>query len=112
MYSGNPRGDKVKFSYWNYDKGLFLDEKKKRFVDFGDMDFDTFKNYSDNFRWVINYNLNFSIALTTSAIEQCNTILEPSLRQLIFLTECTRQESKRWAAALSYSKTETNISAI
>ena len=51
-YSGNPRDGKIRFSYFNYDKGLFLDEKKKRLVDFVDMDFETYKNYSDSFRFV------------------------------------------------------------
>lgn len=54
--SGNPKTTKITFSYFNHDKGLFLDEKKKRFVDFNDMDFDTYRNYSDNFQNVLIYN--------------------------------------------------------
>jgi hypothetical protein len=47
---GNPKSTKITFTYFNHDKGLFMDEKKKRFVDFADMDFDTYKNYADNFQ--------------------------------------------------------------
>lgn len=39
-------GSKKNFSYWNYDKGVLLDEKKKRFMDFEDMDPMTYRNYS------------------------------------------------------------------
>jgi hypothetical protein len=46
---GNPKQTKITFTYFNHDKGLFMDEKKKRFVDFADMDYDTYKNYSDTF---------------------------------------------------------------
>ena len=48
----NPIEGKVKFSNYNYDKGIFLDEEKKRFVDFIDMDYESFKNYSQNFNYV------------------------------------------------------------
>jgi hypothetical protein len=51
-YYGNQFTDKPSFSNFNYDKGLFLDEKKKRIVDFADMDWDTFKTYKDNFKFV------------------------------------------------------------
>ena len=44
--------DKVHFSYHNYSKGIFFDEKKKRFVDFGDMDFVSYRNYNSPFNFV------------------------------------------------------------
>jgi hypothetical protein len=40
---------RVYFSYYNYNKGIFFDEKKKRFVDFQDMDQVTYKNYNRPF---------------------------------------------------------------
>ncbi len=43
---------KVKFSYFNYSKGILFDEKKKRFVDFSDMDLDTYLNYRKSFTTV------------------------------------------------------------
>ncbi len=46
--------NKVQFSYHNYDKGIFYDEKKKRFVDFDDMDFVSYKNYNNPFKFVKN----------------------------------------------------------
>jgi hypothetical protein len=52
MNGANMRDGKVRFTYYNHDAGLFLDEKKKRFVDFADMDLDSYKNYSDNFKFV------------------------------------------------------------
>jgi len=45
--------NKVKFSYFNYNKGILFDEKKKRFVDFSDMDLDTYLNYRRSFNNVI-----------------------------------------------------------
>jgi hypothetical protein len=59
--NANPREGKIRFSNYNYDKGIFLDEKKKRFVDFVDMDSDTYKSYSDNFNYV-----KFIISLVSS----------------------------------------------
>jgi hypothetical protein len=50
---GNPKQTKITFTYFNHDKGLFMDEKKKRFVDFADMDYDTYKNYADTFHNVL-----------------------------------------------------------
>jgi hypothetical protein len=41
--------NKVKFSFYNYNNGIFFDEKKKRFVDFVDMDFISYKNYNNPF---------------------------------------------------------------
>jgi hypothetical protein len=49
IHSVNPKSRKVAFSYFNHDKGLFKDEKKKRFVDFADMDYDTYRDYADYF---------------------------------------------------------------
>jgi len=43
---------KVKFTYFNYNKGILFDEKKKRFVDFSDMDLDTYLNYKRSFTTV------------------------------------------------------------
>lgn len=48
--------DKVRFSYFNYNKGILFDEKKKRFVDFSDMDLDSYLNYRKTFTNVIKLN--------------------------------------------------------
>lgn len=45
--------EKINFSYYNYNKGILFDEKKKRFVDFSDMDLDTYINYRKTFINVI-----------------------------------------------------------
>ena len=57
MKDANMKEGKVKFNFFNYDGGLFLDEKKKRFVDFADMDLNSYKNYSDNFLFVNFHNI-------------------------------------------------------
>lgn len=41
--------EKITLSFFNYSKGLLFDEKKKRFVDFADMDLDTYLNYRKSF---------------------------------------------------------------
>lgn len=46
--------NKMKFLFYNYNKGILLDEKKKRFVDFEDMDFVSWKNYTSPFIYVKN----------------------------------------------------------
>jgi hypothetical protein len=49
----NPFVDnKIRLSNYNYNKGLFFDEKKKRFVDFNEMDYMTYNNYNSAFRYV------------------------------------------------------------
>lgn len=48
-FSFNAGKEKLLFSNWNYNKGIYFDEKKKRFVDFNDMDNVSYKNYADNF---------------------------------------------------------------
>lgn len=42
-------GDKINFSFYNHNSGLFMDEKKKRYMDFNDMDRFTFKRYKGQF---------------------------------------------------------------
>lgn len=44
--------NKVNFSYFNHDSGIFFDEKRKRFVDFKDMDQTSYFNYNSPFRTV------------------------------------------------------------
>lgn len=51
---------KVKLSFFNYNKGILFDEKKKRFVDFADMDVDTYLNYRKSFSNVISFLFKFS----------------------------------------------------
>lgn len=58
MATYNLNQDKVNFSYYNYSKGILFDEKKKRFVDFSDMDLDTYLNYRRTFTNVLLINLN------------------------------------------------------
>jgi hypothetical protein len=41
--------NRVLFTYHNYNKGVFFDEKKKRFVDFQDMDQISYMNYNKPF---------------------------------------------------------------
>ena len=48
--------EKIKLSYFNHSKGILFDEKKKRFVDFADMDVETYKNYRRTF---VNVNIYF-----------------------------------------------------
>lgn len=45
----NPNVNKVYFNFFNHNKGVFFDEKKKRFVDFYDMDINTWMNYDSPF---------------------------------------------------------------
>jgi co-chaperonin GroES (HSP10) len=45
-------GDKVNFTFYNYNEGLFMDEKKKRFMDFKDMDRITYARYKGQFQKV------------------------------------------------------------
>ena len=73
-FSGPQKDGKMRFSYFNYDNGIFLDEKKKRFVDFADMDTDTYKNYSDNFLFVNSF-LTYSIVQTISVTELDSMII-------------------------------------
>ena len=40
---------KVKFANHTYNNGVFFDEKKKRFVDFADMDHLSYFNYNKPF---------------------------------------------------------------
>jgi len=44
--------NKVHLSNYNYNKGLLFDEKKKRFVDFNQMDVMSYINYNSAFRYV------------------------------------------------------------
>ena len=37
--------DKVGFTFYNHDSGVFFDERKKRFTDFKDMDRQTYMDY-------------------------------------------------------------------
>jgi len=46
-------GMKVNFSFYNYNEGIFMDEKKKRFMDFRDMDKITYNRYRGQFMNVI-----------------------------------------------------------
>ncbi len=46
--------NKMHFSNYNYDKGIFFDEKRRRFVDFDDMDQISYKEYYSPFRFVFN----------------------------------------------------------
>ncbi len=62
----------MRFSNWHYSKGIFFDEKKKRFVDFDFMDHVTYDRYKIPFSKVINIKL--SIA---------PTIMVKELRHLI-----------------------------
>jgi hypothetical protein len=78
---GNKHNTKMRFTFYNYDKGLFLDEKKKRFVDFIDMDVNTYKNYSDGFKYV-NF-ITSSIAQTISETEHVN--MTTLLSQLLII---------------------------
>lgn len=46
--------NKVRFNFFNHSEGIFFDERKKRFVDFTDMDKRTYQNYQNSdFRQVI-----------------------------------------------------------
>jgi hypothetical protein len=47
------KGNKVKLTLYHHQNGILYDEKKKRFVDFRDMDPMSFKNYSMPFENVI-----------------------------------------------------------
>jgi hypothetical protein len=47
--------NKVKTVNYNYNRGVFFDEKKKRFVDFDDMDQLTYENYNQPFLTVKKY---------------------------------------------------------
>lgn len=64
--------NKVKFTYFNHDNGIFFDEKRKRFVDFKDMDQTTYFNYNSPFRTV---SLNILIYLYTFTYLKCSTDL-------------------------------------
>jgi hypothetical protein len=44
--------DKITLSNYNYNNGIFFDEKKKRFADFNEMDYMTYINYNSAFRYV------------------------------------------------------------
>jgi hypothetical protein len=64
MATFNPTLDnKVHLSNYNYNKGILFDEKKKRFVDFADMNILSYKNYNSPFRYVNKY-------LTSDSIDQ------------------------------------------
>lgn len=43
---------KISTVNYNYNSGIFFDEKKKRFVDFHDMDQLTYENYNKPFVYV------------------------------------------------------------
>lgn len=43
---------KILLSNYNYNNGIFFDEKKQRFVDFNEMDYMTYTNYNSAFRYV------------------------------------------------------------
>jgi hypothetical protein len=43
---------KIKLTNYNYNRGVFFDEKKQRFVDFDDMDYLTYENYNRPFTTV------------------------------------------------------------
>ncbi len=45
-------GNKVLFTFYNYDAGIFMDEKKKRFMDFKDMDKMSYFRYRNQFKKV------------------------------------------------------------
>ncbi len=51
-YSNPYESSKVKFGNYNYNKGIFFDEKKKRIVDFDDMDLVTYQEYNRPFCFV------------------------------------------------------------
>jgi hypothetical protein len=44
--------NKISTVNYNYNSGVFFDEKKKRFVDFHDMDQLTYENYNKPFVYV------------------------------------------------------------
>lgn len=52
MSSFNYSDNKVKFSYFNHENGVFFDEKTKSFVDFRDMDEITYRRYNSPFKTV------------------------------------------------------------
>ena len=59
---------KVKFINYNYNRGVFFDEKKKRFVDFDDMDNLTYENYNKPF---ITVNITYIISYIISTVLIC-----------------------------------------
>lgn len=69
VYTSN----KVSFSYYNYNKGIFFDEKKKRFVDFADMDQISYMNYKRPFKWVRTYKYTYLHIVQTRLLrrEEC-----------------------------------------
>jgi hypothetical protein len=51
-FSNPTTSNKIKFSNYTYDKGIFFDEKRKRFVDFDDMDQVSYQEYNSPFIFV------------------------------------------------------------
>ena len=54
---------KIKLTNYNYNRGVFFDEKKQRFVDFDDMDYLTYENYNRPFT-TVSLKIKISIDLT------------------------------------------------
>lgn len=59
---------KVKLTNYNYNRGVFFDEKKQRFVDFDDMDHLTYENYNRPFT-TVSFNFKISIDLICMDLE-------------------------------------------
>ena len=55
-------GEKINFTFYNHSEGIFMDEKKKRYMDFRDMDRMTYYRYKNQFTQVIN-NTNIKLSL-------------------------------------------------
>ena len=66
---------KVKFVNYNYNRGVFFDEKKKRFVDFDDMDNLTYENYNKPFITVTIFFTKISTVLICLVTEVSSTTL-------------------------------------
>lgn len=103
--------DKINFSYLNHSKGILFDEKKKRFVDFSDMDIETYKNYRRTFLTVNIFFLNFIISTGRICLEKellNMTVLLIELL-LIFWKECMLKGKVKSQEVLFYSEIEQDI---